>query len=128
MSFAKRVYQLAAIWGFLIITPLFFFEKQMSVDGPMIYPQNYYGFLAVTFAWQICFWVISRDPVRFRPLMIPTLFEKFPIIVIYMVLWLQGRLVGTTLIFGFVDLIFGILFLLAYLRTDENSYSPVAAA
>ncbi|MFK7801302.1 MAG: hypothetical protein AB8G95_06705 [Anaerolineae bacterium] len=119
MNFAKRVFQAAAVWGFLVITPLFFFEEQMSANGPMLYPENYYGFLAVTFAWQACFYVISRDPVRFRPLMIPAMLEKFPIIVIYTVLWQQGRLAAPALVFGVIDLIFGVLFLAAYLRTDN---------
>lgn len=126
MNFAKRVFQIAAIWGFLVITPLFFLEEQMSVARPMAYPENYYGFLAVTFAWQICFWAISRDPVRFRPLMIPAMFEKFPILFIYMWLWAQGRLAGPAIFFGVIDFIFGVLFVIAYLRT-ENSPSPILA-
>lgn len=127
MNFAKRVFQIAAIWGFLVITPLFFFESQMSPKGAMLYPENYYGFLAVTFAWQACFWVISQDPVRFRPLMIPAMLEKFPILIIYLTLWFQGRLDAPALFFGFIDLIFGILFVIAYFRTKAHSPMEVVS-
>ena len=128
MNFAKRVFQIAAIWGFLVITPLFFLEEQMSVARPMAYPENFYGFLAVTFAWQVCFWMISRDPVRFRPLMIAAMVEKFPILFIYLTLWAQGRLAGPAIFFGVIDFIFGILFVVAYLRTADAPVPNLAKA
>lgn len=122
MKFAKRVFQIAAVWGVLVITPLFFLEEQIGRDQPpaITHPEFFYGFAAVTLAWQICFFVISLDPVRYRLLMIPAMLEKFPIVVIYGLLWQQGRIATSTFAMGSVDLIFGILFLIAFLRTAKS--------
>jgi hypothetical protein len=41
-------------------------------DPPAItHPGFYYGFVSVGLAWQVAFFVIARDPVRFRLMMIP---------------------------------------------------------
>ena len=79
MKFAKIVFLVAGIWGVLVITPLFFlFDLIGKNDPPAItHPGFYYGFACVTLAWQIAFLVISRDPVRLRPMMIPCMLKNF---------------------------------------------------
>ena len=119
MKFAKIVFLIAAVWGILILTPLFFlFDTIGRQDPPPItHPGFYYGFVSVALAWQIAFVVIARDPARFRIMMIPSVLEKFGYGISLIVLYLQHRLRGSDLVFGGVDLLFGFLFLVAFART-----------
>ena len=125
MRFAKIVYWVAAFWGFLVLTPLYFiFDLIGRQDPPPItHPGFYYGFVGAALAWQIAFVMIATNPVRFRPLMIACMFEKFSYAIALTVLYLQHRLHGSDLAFGGVDLLLGVLFAAAYLRTG----SPDAA-
>jgi hypothetical protein len=43
-------------------------------------------------AFQVAFIVIARDPVRLRPMMIPSVLEKFGYGATLLVLYLQNRL------------------------------------
>jgi hypothetical protein len=78
LKFAKIVFWLAAIWGFLIITPLYFMFTLISKNDPppITHPGFFYGFVGVAMVWQLAFILIARDPVRFRPMMIPAILEK----------------------------------------------------
>jgi len=80
MKFAKVVFWIAAIYGLLSITPLYFiFDKIGQQDPPPItHPGFYYGFAGVALAWQIAFIFIARDPLRLRPMMIPSIVENSP--------------------------------------------------
>jgi hypothetical protein len=79
MKFAKILFLIAGIWGVLVLTPLYFmFDLIGRQDPPAItHPAFYYGFVGVGLAWQIAFFVIARDPIRLRPMMIPAVIEKF---------------------------------------------------
>jgi hypothetical protein len=119
MKFAKIVFWIAGIWGILVLTPLFFmFDVIGRQDPPAItHPGFYYGFISVGLAWQVAFLVIARDPVRFRLMMIPSVLEKFGYGVSLLVLYLQRRLHPSDVVFGGVDVLLGVLFLVAFFRT-----------
>jgi hypothetical protein len=119
MKFAKIVFWSAGVWGVLVLTPLYFmFDVIGRQDPPPItHPAFYYGFVGVGLAWQIAFLIIATNPVRFRPLMIACVVEKFSYAVTLIVLYLQRRLHASDLTFGVVDLLFGVLFVLAFSRT-----------
>ena len=118
MKFAKTVFTFAGIWGFVVLTPLYFsFDLIGRLYPPAItHPDMFYGFLAVTVAWQIVFLVIGRDPVRFRPLMIPAMVEKFLYIASLAALWLQGRIRTGQFAVTFPDCVLGTLFVLAFIK------------
>ena len=120
MKFAKVVFWIAGIWGVLILTPLYFmFDVIGRNDPPVItHPGFYYGFVSVGLAWQFAFMVIARDPVRFRPMMIPSVIEKFGYGASLLALYLQQRIHPSDLVFGGVDTLLGMLFLLAFFRTS----------
>jgi hypothetical protein len=120
MKFAKVVFWIAAIWGILILTPLYFmFDLIGRQDPPPItHPAFYYGFVGAGLAWQFAFVVIARDPVRLRIMMIPSVLEKFGYGTMLLVLYLQHRLHASDLALGGVDILFGVLFLLAFFRTS----------
>ena len=124
MKFAKIVFWVAAIWGFLFIAPLYFmFNLIAEKDPPPItHPAFFYGFVGVTLVWQIAFAFIARDPVRFRPLMIPAILEKLVYSVPVIVLVAQKRTSPNDLVFAAIDLTLGIFFVLAYLRTPRSAF------
>jgi hypothetical protein len=122
MKFARIVFSIAGIWGVLILTPLYFIFDMIGRNDPppVTHPAFYYGFASVGLAFQIVFFVIATDPVRLRPMMIPSVLEKFGYGATLIVLYLQHRLHPQDLALGGVDVLFGLLFLAAFFRTANN--------
>jgi hypothetical protein len=123
MRFAKIVFRIAGIWGLLIIAPLYFlFEKIGSQNPPAVtHPEFYYGFVGVTLVWQIGFFLIASDPLRFRPLMIVAILEKLVYITPMIALYLQHRVAANQLIWVGTDSILCLLFIISYLTTAKAS-------
>jgi hypothetical protein len=121
LKFAKIVFWLAAIWGFLIITPLYFMFALISKNDPppITHPGFFYGFVGVAMVWQLAFILIARDPTRFRPMMIPAILEKLVYSIPVIILVLQKRMHPADLVFSATDLLLAVLFLIAYLRTPH---------
>lgn len=127
MKFARRVFLAAGIYGILVLPPQYFMEAKVGRDSPpaITHPEFFYGFIGVALAWQIFFFIIARDPVRYRLGMIPAMLEKIGFGGAAVVLYLQGRLAPTTLMAGVVDLILAALFLFAWRSLPADS-TPVA--
>ena len=122
MKFAKWTFLLSGLYGLLVLTPMLFLEQAISQSTPpaITHPENYYGFLIAALAWQVVFLIISRDPLRYRPLMlVAALLEKLTYVAAMWVLFAQGRLAPLTLGVVSVDGLLGILFIVAYLKTNE---------
>src|SRR5262245_26733618 len=70
MKFAKVVFLVAGIYGLLVLVPQFFLEARIGRDTPppITHPEFFYGFICVAVAWQVLFLVLSKDPVRYRPM------------------------------------------------------------
>lgn len=119
MNLSKRVFLIAGLYGLVVLLPLYFLEEQTGRDNPppITHPEFYYGFIGVAVAWQLAFLVIARDPVRFRPLMIPAMVEKGSFGFAAAVLFALGRLRVAMLTAGMIDLLLGTLFVIAYLNT-----------
>jgi len=126
MRFAKIAFRVAGIWGFLVLTPLYFlFDAIGKKDPPPItHPAFFYGFAGLALVWQAAFLVISRDPVRFRPFMPVAILEKAAYAIPVFVLVAQGRTSKNDLIFGASDFLLGCLFVAAYLRTPRVPPAP----
>ena len=123
MTFAKITFYIATIWGILILTPLYFMFNNISrMDPPpLTHPAFYYGFVGAGLAWQFAFLVIARDPIRFRPMMIPSILEKFSYAAALITLYAQHRLHQQDLMFALIDLLLGVLFLIAYGKTQARN-------
>jgi hypothetical protein len=121
MKFAKIVFWIAGIWGVLVLAPLYFMFDMISVKDPppITHPGFYYGFTSIGLAFQIAFIVIARDPVRLRPMMIPSVLEKFGYGATLLILYLQNRLHPQDLALGGIDVLFGVLFLAAFFKTGN---------
>lgn len=119
--FAKRVFQIAGIWGFALIAfayaAYFFGGEEWSVYTS--HPQYVHGFFLVTLAWQVAFLLIATDPVRYRLLMLAAMLEKFPFTIATLLLYAAGDVPVEVLAAGLVDAVFGVLFSIAYIVTDE---------
>ena len=122
MKFARIVFWVAGVWGFLIITPLYFlFDMIGKQDPPPItHPAFYYGFAGLALVWQLTFILIARDPIRLRPIMIPAMLEKLVWSVPVILLVAQRRMRSSDLLFASIDLSIGALFVIAYLRTPSK--------
>ena len=90
------------------------------------HPGFYYGFVGCALAWQIAFLIIGANPVRLRPMMIPSMVEKFTFGPAVVALVVQGRMHRTDLVFAATDLTLGVLFVVAYLRTKESGAEKVS--
>lgn len=116
MKTASRIYRWAAIYGLIALVPMFFLEARFNADypPPLTHAEFYYGFNGLALVWQFAFLVIAADPVRYRPLMIVTVFEKLSWAAIVFGFAAAGRQVPpATLAFGSIDLALGALFLYA---------------
>jgi hypothetical protein len=122
MKFAKIVFWIAGIWGLLVITPLYFlFDIISQKDPPPItHPGFFYGFVGCALAWQVAFCFIATDPVRYRPLMIPSVLEKATYALAIVTLVLQGRTNPRDLLFAGTDSLLGLLFVIAFFKTKPS--------
>lgn len=122
MRFARIVFIGAGIWGIVVLTPLYWLVdvtgRQYAV--PNDYPQFFYGFLGVTFAWQIAFLIIGSNPARFRTMMIPAMIEKFSYVSTVVFLYYQSRISTLDAQPAISDAVLGTLFVVAFLRTRTS--------
>lgn len=115
MKFAHWVFRIAAIYGILVLT-LGLALPPSSLNRP----EFYYGFYGVTIAWQIVYFLISRDPVRFRPVMLVGVFAKGSFLSACVALFYTNRLVELGPLYGgIIDGILAVFFVIAYMRTPE---------
>ena len=123
MAFARRVFQIAGIYGLLALLPLYFMEGRIGRDQPppITHPEYFYGFVGLGVSWQVAFLIISRDPARFRPLMIPSVLEKATFGIAVIALYATGSTSGQVLAFGLIDLAIGVLFVISYVRSAGTS-------
>ncbi len=123
MKFSRWVFWIAGAYGLLALLPQYFMEQKFGTDFPpaINHAEFYYGFLGVAIAWQVAFLIIGSEPLRYRPLMLPAILEKFSFAAAVIVLFVQNRL--PTLIFaaGMIDLIWGVLFFIAWWRLRSQS-------
>lgn len=123
MKVARWIFGIAGIYGILVIAPLYFMEARIGHDDPpaITHPEYFYGFVGITLVYQIIFLMISREPVRYRPLMLVSVLEKLAWGVAAIVLFQQQRVSGTTLGFGGIDLLLGALFVVAFFLTSRSA-------
>ena len=125
MRFARIIFLIAGIWGLLVITPLYFMLNLIGRNDPppITHPGFYYGFVGAALAWQVAFLIIAKNPVRLRPMMLPSVIEKFTYGIAMVVLFSQTRVHASDMVFAGMDLLLGILFIVAFLKTRDHSSS-----
>jgi hypothetical protein len=119
MRFARIVFLVAGIYGLIVLVPQFFLERKIGTDTPppITHLEYFYGFVCVAVAWQVLFLILSRDPVRYRPIMIAAMLEKIGFPIAVAILYLQGRVAPTIFIPASLDLVLLVLFIATYRKT-----------
>ena len=120
---ASRIFRGAGIYGLIVLFPTLFLEARVGIDAPppITHPEYYYGFIGLAIAWQLVFLVIGSDPVRFRPLMLPAVVEKFSWGAVAFGLPLAGRAVAApTMFVAAIDVALGCAFLVARRHIPAN--------
>ena len=118
---ARWLFRGAAIYGLIILLPLYFLERQVAAPAATLdHPIYYYGFVDAAAAWQLVYWTIGDDPVRYRALMPLSVIAKVGFWIPSLILWLNGRAPTSTFVVTNGDLILGIAFFFAW-RTLKTS-------
>lgn len=119
MRFARVVFLIAGLYGLFALAPQYFLEEKNGRDFPpaITHPEYYYGFVGVALAWQVLFLILSRDPGRYRAMMIPSILEKAGFGIAVILLFLQNRVSTLMLGAAIIDLVLGLLFAVAYFKT-----------
>ena len=122
MSFAKTTFWCAGAWGVLMLTPMYFMYSKVGEYSPPAptHPELYYGFAGVTLAWQLAFFLIARDPARFRSMILPSVLEKLSYAIAVVVLYAQHRVTTLQLSTAGPDALLGVLFVMAFLKTRPS--------
>lgn len=110
VTFARRVYIVAAIYGFLAVPVLFF------TDAPDPHRLLYFAFAGIALVFQGVFLVIARDPLRYAAFLPLTVFEKISFGIPALAFWSQGQAPDDMGLGGAVDLLFAALFIIAWLK------------
>jgi hypothetical protein len=115
----------SAAYGLVSLVPSYFLLDKVGHDAPppLTHPEFYYGFLGVTFLWQLVFVLMAKDPLRYRSLMPIAILEKFVYTVPVVVLYTAGRVHPNIMRPALVDPIFGLLFIVVYFRTATATTS-----
>jgi hypothetical protein len=123
IQFARRLFLVAGIYGVAVVTPLFFLEKQFGEQypPPITHPEWYYGFASVTLGWQIVYLMMSRDPLRYRPMLIPAIVGKGGFAASVLALFAQGRLEGASVWLVSIDLVLAALFAWAFIALGSQT-------
>ena len=118
MRFTRVVYTVAAVYGLLVLAPLYFLLDVIGRETPpaVTHPEFYYGFVGLAILWQLVFLLIARDPVRYRALIPITILEKLVYAVPGLLLYAHGRLDAKLLPGPIMDGVLGFFFVLAYLQ------------
>jgi hypothetical protein len=125
MKFAKVVFIAGGVWGIAALVPFYWL---VDISGrryaaPMDYPHFFWGFFSVALAWQLAFLLIGSNPVRFRPLMVPAIVEKFGFIGTLAVLFGRGRIPSADAAAAIPDAVVGLLFVAAFAATSSKGHA-----
>lgn len=112
---ARWLFRCAAIYGLAVLLPLYLLEHQVAAPAAALaHPEYYYGFIGAAAAWQLVYWTIGGDPVRYRAFMLLGVVAKFGFWIPTFLLWLNGRTPTSTFAVTNVDLLLGIGFFVAW--------------
>ncbi len=117
-SIARWIFWIAGGYGVPIMIAMLAAPRLFLRGTPLSQPEYYYGFVLVVLAWQVVFFLIGSDPIRYRPLMlIAALGEKFAFVIAVIVLIATHRIVIDWAGAAVVDALLGCAFLIAFRLT-----------
>lgn len=127
MKLAKWTFRTAGIFGLIVMVPMLFIEKLIvEIMPPAVkHPEFFYGFVLLNICWQILYLIVSKDPIRLRPIMIPSFFAKASGPVALLWLHFQDRISSQWVTTIYMDALFAILFLVSYWVTGRETDNEV---
>ena len=130
MRFARIAFWIAGIYGLLSLPPLYFLFDYIGrqTPPPITHPHFYYGFVGVSLAFQFVFCIIATDPLRFRPMILPSIIEKLSYMAAVAALYMQGRIMGSEAATALPDTLLCALFVVAWFKTANLSPRASAAS
>ena len=122
MKFAKYTFLIAGIYGLFALVPMYSLKDYIGRQNPppLTHPEFFYGFVGVAVAWQFVFLIISRNPAKYRPLMLPAILEKAAWGIPVLILFLQNNVSVSLFGAAMIDSTLGILFAVAYFKTSGD--------
>jgi len=112
LVFPRRMFRWAAIYGVIVLAPLYL------TPLPPLMAETFLGFVGLALVFQVVFWIIGSDPVKYRPLMLPAVAEKLVFGLPALALFAQGYPVAAPVaFFAAIDVLLGLGFWLAWRRT-----------
>jgi len=124
VRFAQRLFLVCSVYGVVVVAPLLFLEQTIAAESPpaITHPEFFYGFVWVALAWQIVYLMMSRDPLRYRPLLVPAVVGKAGFAISALVLFAQGRLEAAGVGLAGIDLLMAGLFVWAFLSLRRQGW------
>ena len=123
MKLAKWTFRTAGVFGLIVMIPMLFVENLIEQIMPpaVNHPEFFYGFVVLNICWQILYLFLAKDPIRFRPMMIPAFLAKASAPVALIWLYLQRRISSQWITTSIMDGVFAILFLVSYWSTGREA-------
>lgn len=115
IRFASRVFRVAAIYGFIVLAPLYL----APVPDP--WRLTHFGFIGLALVFQGMFWIIAGDPLRYRALVPVAIWEKLCFGIPAVAFWLAGKAHYLHLAFGVLDLVWAALFAMVMRKLDKST-------
>ena len=122
MKFARYTFLIAGIYGVSVLVPQYFLETRIGIDQPpaITHPEFFYGFVGLALVFQLVFFVIASDPVKYRALILPSILEKLVFLVPTTILYLQSRVAGPMLGAALMDGVLGVFFTVSFLKIRSS--------
>ena len=112
----------AAVYGLILLLPLYVLEGVAAApDARLAHPEYYYGFVGAAAAWQLVYWVIGGDPLRYRAFIPLGVIAKLGFWIPTTWLWLAGRTPTSTFALTNGDLVLAIAFFVAWRSLRQPS-------
>jgi hypothetical protein len=112
---ASWLFRGAAIYGVILLLPVYFLERRVAAPAPRLpAPEYFYGFIGAALSFQLIYWLIGGDPRRYRALMPIAVVAKLSFWVPTAILWAIGRTATSTFVPTCGDLLLGIAFFVAW--------------
>jgi hypothetical protein len=121
------IFKGAGVYGIIVMLLLLVAPAKVLGEPTVVHPEYYFGFVMVGMVWQIAFLVVGSDPIRYRPMMIVCMCEKFFYITLLAFLILTDRAPTRMIPAVVLDGLLGCAFVYAY-RVTPAAWRATAAS
>lgn len=129
MKFAKYTFLVAGTYGVLVLVPQYFLLERNGRDFPpaITHPEYYYGFVGIALVFQLIFFVISTNPIKYRALIGISILEKLAFAVPAAILFSNKMLSPSIFAAGMIDALLGVLFLISFIKAMPERDDELAS-